>query len=44
MARKRHTAEQIIGLLQQAEVELAQRRTVGELRSASRPAMKSAAK
>jgi hypothetical protein len=27
MPRKRHTAEQIIGLLRQAEVELAQGRT-----------------
>ena len=31
MARKRHTAEQIIGLLRQAEVALAQGRTVGEI-------------
>jgi putative transposase len=31
MPRKRHTAEQIIGLLRQAEVELAQGRTVGEI-------------
>ncbi len=29
--RKRHTAEQIIGLLRQAEVELAQGRSVGEI-------------
>ncbi|WP_439551060.1 transposase [Falsiroseomonas sp.] len=31
MPRKRHTAEQIIGLLQQAELELAQGRTVGKI-------------
>ncbi|MBC4019345.1 transposase [Siccirubricoccus deserti] len=31
MPRKRHTAEQIIGLLRQAEVEFAQGRTVGEI-------------
>ncbi len=31
MAGKRMTAEQIIGLLRQAEVELAQGRTVGEV-------------
>jgi transposase-like protein len=31
MLRKRYTAEQIIGLLRQAEVELAQGRTVGEI-------------
>ena len=31
MAKKRHTTEQIIGLLRQAEVELAQGRTVGEI-------------
>lgn len=31
MPRKRHTAEQIIGLLRQAEVELAQCRTVGDI-------------
>ena len=31
MPRKRPTAEQIIGLLRQAEVELAQGRTVGEI-------------
>ena len=31
MARKRYTAEQIIGLLRQAEVELAKGRTVGEV-------------
>jgi transposase-like protein len=31
MPRKRHTAEQIIGLLRQAEVALAQGRTVGEI-------------
>lgn len=31
MPRQRHTAEQIIGLLRQAEVELAQGRTVGEI-------------
>jgi len=31
MPRKRHTAEQIIGLLRQAEVELAQGRTAGEI-------------
>ena len=31
MPKKRHTAEQIIGLLRQAEVELAQGRTVGEI-------------
>lgn len=31
MRRKRHTAEQIIGLLRQAEVALAQGRTVGEI-------------
>ncbi|WP_198375024.1 transposase [Neoroseomonas rubea] len=30
MPTKRHTAEQIISLLRQAEVELAQGRTVGE--------------
>ena len=29
--RKRHTTEQIIGLLRQAEVELAQGRSVGEI-------------
>jgi transposase-like protein len=29
--RKRHTAEQVIGLLRQAEVELAQGRSVGEI-------------
>ena len=29
--RKRHTAEEIIGLLRQAEVELAQGRSVGEI-------------
>ena len=29
--RKRHTAEQIIGLLRQSEVELAQGRSVGEI-------------
>ncbi len=29
MPKRRHTAEQIIWLLQQAEVELAQGRTVG---------------
>jgi len=29
--RKRHTAEQIIGLLRQAEVDLAQGRSVGEI-------------
>ena len=31
MPRKRFTAEQIIGLLRQAEVELAKGRTVGEV-------------
>ena len=31
MPRQRHTAEQIIGLLRQAEVELAQGRTVEEI-------------
>ena len=31
MPRKRHTAEQIIGLLRQAEVELAQGRRIGEV-------------
>jgi hypothetical protein len=31
MPRKRHTAEQIIGLLRHGEVELAQGRTVGEI-------------
>jgi len=31
MPRKRYTAEQIIGLLRQAEVELAKGRTVGEV-------------
>ena len=31
MLRKRHTAERIIGLLRQAEVALAQGRTVGEI-------------
>lgn len=31
MLRKRHTAEQIIGLLRQAEVELAQGRGIGEV-------------
>jgi putative transposase len=31
MPRKRHTAEQIIGLLRQAEVKLAQGRTVEEI-------------
>jgi transposase-like protein len=31
MPRKRHTAEQIIGLLRHAEVALAQGRTVGEI-------------
>ncbi len=31
MPRKRHTAEQIIGLLRQAEVALAQGRTAGEI-------------
>lgn len=31
MSRKRFTAEQIIGLLRQAEVELAKGRTVGEV-------------
>lgn len=31
MPRKRHTAEQIIGLLRQAEVALSQGRTVGEI-------------
>ena len=31
MPKKGHTAEQIIGLLRQAEVELAQGRTVGEI-------------
>ena len=31
MPRKRYTAEQIIGLLRQAEVELANGRTVGEV-------------
>jgi putative transposase len=31
MPKKRPTAEQIIGLLRQAEVELAQGRTVGEV-------------
>jgi transposase-like protein len=31
MPKKRHTAEQIIGLLRQAEVELAQGRTVGDI-------------
>jgi transposase-like protein len=31
MPRKRHTAEQVIGLLRQAEVALAQGRTVGEI-------------
>jgi hypothetical protein len=31
MPRKRHTAEQIIGLLRQAEAELAQGRMVGEV-------------
>lgn len=31
MAKKRPTSEQIIGLLRQAEVELAQGRTVGEI-------------
>ena len=31
MPRRRHTAEQIIGLLRQAEVALAQGRTVGEI-------------
>ena len=31
MPKKRPTAEQIIGLLRQAEVELAQGRTVGEI-------------
>lgn len=31
MPRKRNTAEQIIGLLRQAEVALAQGRTVGEI-------------
>ena len=38
MPRKRYTAEQIIGLLRQAEVELAKGRTVGEVsrRSACR--------
>lgn len=30
-ARKRHMAERIIGLLRQAEVELAQGRTVGKI-------------
>ena len=29
--RKRHTTEQMIGLLRQAEVELAQSRSVGEI-------------
>jgi transposase-like protein len=29
--RKRHSAEQVIGLLRQAEVELAQGRSVGEI-------------
>ncbi len=31
MPKKRHTAEQIIGLLRQDEVELAEGRTVGEI-------------
>ena len=31
MPRKRHTAEQIIGLLRQAEVALAEGRMVGEI-------------
>ncbi len=31
MPKKRHTAEQIIGLLRQAEVELAQGRRMGEI-------------
>ena len=31
MPRKRHTAEQIIGLLRHAEVELAQGRTIGDI-------------
>lgn len=31
MPKKRHTAEQIIGLLRQAEVELAQGRRIGEI-------------
>ena len=31
MPRKRYTSEQIIGLLRQAEVELAHGRTVGEV-------------
>ena len=31
MPKKRHTSEQIIGLLRQAEVELSQGRTVGEI-------------
>lgn len=31
MPKKGHTAEQIIGLLRQAEVELAQRRRIGEV-------------
>lgn len=31
MPRKRHTAEQIIGLLRQAEVELGQGRMVGDI-------------
>jgi transposase-like protein len=31
MLKKRHTAEQIIGVLRQAEVALAQGRTVGEI-------------
>ncbi len=31
MPKKRHTAEQVIGLLRQVEVELAQGRAVGEI-------------
>ena len=36
MPRKRYTAEQIIGLLRQAEFELAKGRTVGEVSWAMR--------
>jgi transposase-like protein len=31
MAKKRHTAEQIIGMLQRAEVDLSQGRRIGEI-------------